>query len=104
MAHEIGHGLGLAHDNSFTPQGFPSFMRLAGGVAPVLDWDADSDVGNLEQGQIYEQQAPLKTWPRPSGFKHVGCDDPGTGDDDDQFDCADSEHPGLSCENDYCQP
>lgn len=94
LAHEVGHTVGLGHDTSTYPgTNFASFMNAIGGVAPVLDWDGDSDINNVEQGEVWQQLAPSKFVPRPSGFKHRDCD---------QVSCNNG-HPGLVCDDfTYC--
>lgn len=101
VAHEIGHTLGLAHDGSGIPGTlYNSFMNPLGGAAPVLDWDADAEptLEPMSQGDVWQNLAPSKFVPRPSGFKHRGCNG-----EDEGF--CQTGHPNLVCsDNNICEP
>ena len=96
LAHEIGHTLGLAHDNAEWPDSdLGGLMWDGNSQSPVLDWDADSDICDnstppncFTQGEVWRDQVPSKFHPRPAGFAHTGC----TSDADCQ-----TGHPGLEC-------
>lgn len=49
-------------------------MSNGGGTLPVLDWNAESAVDGVTQGDAWEAFAPSKEVPRPVGFGYSGCD------------------------------
>jgi hypothetical protein len=96
LAHEIGHTLGLAHDAVLYEDSdvLYGFMR-PGFHAPVLDWDANSNILGLSQGDVWKSISS-KFHPRSSGFDFVGCNLPA--------DCN-TGHPDLTCNAvDVCAP
>lgn len=99
IAHEIGHTLGLGHEDGDAGNGsddpvlwpgtsMVGFMNSGNGQAPLLNWTALSLVGGLTHGEVWQLLVPSKFWPRSSGFEFTGCDDP--------TDCQ-TGHPGLTC-------
>lgn len=107
IAHEVGHTLGLGHEDGDAGDGsddsvlWPGtflwgVMKSGNGAAPILNWSAPSLVPGRTQGQVWQQLVPSKFWPRSSGFDFVGCDD--------ASDCE-TGHPGLTCGlSGLCQP
>lgn len=107
IAHEIGHTLGLGHEDGEAGNGtddpvlWPGtsligFMHTGNGQAPLLNWTALSLVGGLTHGEVWQLLVPSKFWPRSSGFEFTGCDDP--------TDCQ-TGHPGLTCgPTGQCEP
>ncbi|MFN3180622.1 MAG: hypothetical protein ACE37F_01415, partial [Nannocystaceae bacterium] len=100
LAHELGHLVGLAHDDAVYPgTTIPGIMQADGvGLYPTINWDSDSNLGGT-QGAAWQNTS--KTTPRASGFLYTGCAT--------DADCS-TEHPNLVCSsygpttNLYCIP
>lgn len=78
LAHEVGHTMGLAHEEGSDAVLYPGttvrgFMTPGDGAAPVLNWTMTSDLGFFTQGQVWRDQVPAKAHPRANGFKWTNC-------------------------------
>ena len=95
FAHEVGHTIGLSHENGpgegsvYPGTSQTGFMTNPAGPAPVLDADATSGVAPLSQWTTWLNSA-AKDIPRASGFSHLGCEN-------NDLICQNG-HPGLTCD------
>lgn len=97
FAHEVGHTIGLSHENGYGEGSlYPGtnhqgFMSSTAGPAPVLDADAISASESRDQWSVWLDSA-AKEIPRASGFSFQQCNN------DDSL--CQNGHPGLTCDED----
>jgi hypothetical protein len=101
LAHEIGHCLGLRHDDataltpneitstSFMHPQFPGPLPILGGNQSGEVFILDAFGNPLPNWEIWATRPWSPMHPRASGFGHTGCTD--------DIDCQTSEFPNLVC-------
>lgn len=92
LAHEVGHTLGLEHDD--VAEGFMNDL-FSGGVLPLLGITRANPL--VDNNAIWDRAMSRKgSHPRSSGWRHTFCNGPD--------ECAPLGKPGWSCNGAWCEP
>lgn len=87
VAHELGHTMGLPHDDGryplTDPQLFTGLMNCGGGVLPIVGqfepcpgeaswWGIIDFQVSITPAYMWKTYVDSKSWPRPAGFGYTG--------------------------------